>query len=301
MIHIYNISLPNSEKAQQIFDLLKGKSLPYSDKRMLGLPPIHVYDRGVSTVQPVGSFGTLNHLATGNRFRKPAVCKMPSIYTYAFLTISQDDLELPEGIGGSLHLVASGQLGAVVEPNLDVATLQQSDDRLIQAVLHHDQVLRELFDQTPILPLRFGTQFLSEAALADYLHHHQADYQSKLTALAGKAEYTLKAIQQELPPPSIPTETKGKEYFLAKKRLYQVQLEQQAQQQQEFVQLQDTIAQTYTPVITSDAQNDNIERLYLLIDRQSEPELLTHLQSWRSLCPGWQLELSEALPPYHFV
>lgn len=233
------------------------------------------------------------------------------MYTYAFVLQSSGSIVLPAGISGELMLLYELGVGAVVEPGLDLAVLEQSDERLMRAVLHHDQVIREVFEQVPVLPLRFGTQFVSQEKLLEHLHVNAAAYQTTLTGLAGRAEYTLKLSPQfaqpslrESPESSaaspLATAGTGRDYFLAKKRQFQQQLDRQQQQQAELQALKAAIAQAY-PMFQVDAPRDGIERLHLLVKRTEEASLHQSLEAWRSHCPNWQMVLSEALPPYHFV
>ncbi|MBF2083222.1 GvpL/GvpF family gas vesicle protein [Thermoleptolyngbya sp. C42_A2020_037] len=225
------------------------------------------------------------------------------MYTYAFVLQSTESIVLPAGISGELMLLYERGVGAVVEPGLDLAMLEQSDERLMRAVLHHDQVIREVFEQVPVLPLRFGTQFVSQEKLLEHLHVNAAAYQATLTRLVGQAEYTLK-LSPRSPESSAPsplaTAGTGRDYFLAKKQQFQQQLDRQQQQQAELLKLKEAIAQDY-PALQIDAPRDGIERLHLLVKRTDEALLHESLEEWRSRCPGWQMALSEALPPYHFV
>ena len=222
------------------------------------------------------------------------------MYTYTFLAFSPDRIVLPTGITGSLELVRINQIAAVVEPELAFETLQASDERLIQAVLIHDRIIRELFNQTTVLPLRFGTRFVSREKLVEHLEIHEAAYLKKLIQLTGKAEYPLKLIPAAQPEPSIDATVKGRDYFLAKKQRIQTQADWQQQQQMERSRLAQLLAQT--DLFFQEAEpNEGIERFYLLSDRQNEDLLLKSLESWQSVCPHWELSIGEGLPPYHFV
>lgn len=147
------------------------------------------------------------------------------MYTYAFFPTANTPAQLPEGIANSLHLVTVDQLAALVEPDLSIEVLQSSDDLLMQAVLCHDQVIREMFEQTPLLPLRFGTYFVSHQGLVEHLETHHREYLEKLKKIAGQAEFLLKLKPLTVPEFAIPNELKGRDYFLAKKQQYQMQTE----------------------------------------------------------------------------
>ncbi|HEY9861213.1 MAG TPA: GvpL/GvpF family gas vesicle protein [Candidatus Obscuribacterales bacterium] len=223
------------------------------------------------------------------------------MYTYAFLNTPTSAIELPSGIVSALELVTCDRLSALVEPELSFETLQDHDAQLVQAVLTHDRVIRELFEQTALLPLRFGTRFLSTEGLLAHLQTHSQEYLEKLARVTGKAEYTLKLTPLVLEiEATLPTEAQGREYFLAKKRRFQSQYEQQQQQTAEWQTLVQAIAQIYPEPVLGEAQ-DGSQRVYLLVSSQESSQLYKHLQAWQIHCPHWELTLSEALPPYHFV
>jgi hypothetical protein len=225
------------------------------------------------------------------------------MYTYALLKTPEIPLKLPIGMVGELHLLGTDELSALVEPALLVQELQGDDDRLMQAVLHHDRVLQIVFRQTPILPLRFGTQFISAAALVAHLTAECDSYLAILTRLAGKAEYTLKCHPQELPGDPIEgiasATPSGRDYFLAKKKRYQAQQAVQEIQRAELAELYQTIAQQY-PIHQDEASGDGTHRWHILAP-YDDSNFFTQAATWHDRCPHWQLFLSEALPPYHFV
>jgi hypothetical protein len=222
------------------------------------------------------------------------------MYTYAFLPNSDDPLDLPEGISGSLQLVAVNGIAALVEPDLSLETIQISDDVLMQAVLCHDQVIREMFEQTPLLPLRFGTYFVSRQGLMEHLGAHWTEYLDKLAKLQGQAEYLLKLVPLAAPEFAVPPDLKGKDYFLFKKQDYQTKVDWQRQQRSELEKVLEAMAQR-CPQWTCTEPKDGVERIYILSDRQYEPLLQDWVKTWQSFCPRWELSLGEALPPYHFV
>lgn len=223
------------------------------------------------------------------------------MYTYAFLLNSAQPLDLPEGIWGSLELVGIADLAALVEPDLSSASLQQSDRQLMQAVLSHDRVIQEVFQQTAVLPLRFGTYFISRQGLLEHLQTHRQEYLDKLARLQGKAEYVLKLVPLSFAEPTISTEARGKDYFLAKKQLYQNQSAWQQQQQFELGSLHSIISEHYPDSVRGGATNDGSERIYLLYPQQKEQFLDQQIRAWQQQFRHWQLSLGETLPPYHFV
>ena len=221
------------------------------------------------------------------------------MYTYAFFHSSTPPLNVLAGIAGEVQVVENGQLSALVEPDLEIEVLQTDDSQLVQAVLIHDRMICELFWQTTILPLRFGTCFVSQESLLEHLGTHQDSYLAKLARLEGKAEYRLKLTPCELPV-STPPDVKGKQYFLAKKQQYQDQQALQEQRQSQLEQVFRSISKAYPDYRVTEA-TEGVEKLYLLVDRQQETQLYQHLQAWQNQSSHWELMLGEALPPYHFV
>lgn len=227
------------------------------------------------------------------------------MYTYAFLKPPQTTITLPPGIQHPTQIIQGDHLCALVEPELSPGTLDdKSEDQLMQAVLNHDRVLCEVFRQTDLLPLRFGTCFISLTALLDHLKQHQESYGKKLEILASKAEFTLKCIPLEIssnPPPAVSeTPLKGRDYFLAKKRLYEQQSQQQQGEESQWEELSQTLTELTSEIVWAEPQG-NEKKVYLLIPRIQASELIEKCQTWQSQYSQWQLSLSEGLPPYHFV
>lgn len=224
------------------------------------------------------------------------------MYVYAFLKNPPNDLKFPPGIQGDLQIIQTDKLAAVGEPNLlSLEAIETDEQRLMQAVLIHDRILCNLFEQTTILPLRFGTIFRSTADVLTHLNQRQSEYLDKLHQFEGKAEYLLKVEPLDAPIPSIDPEVRGKSYLLAKKKRYQIAQHFQAQQSQEWENLREAIARKYLDDIIIEETQANIHRIYLLIPQGEVSLLWENLESWQKTYPTWQLNIGEPLPPYHFV
>ncbi|WP_196358094.1 GvpL/GvpF family gas vesicle protein [Nodosilinea nodulosa] len=221
------------------------------------------------------------------------------IYLYSICPRPQQPLTLPLGLAEPTQLIAVDDIAAVVETSVDLESLQTDEPRLLNAVLSHDRVICELFQHTPLLPLRFGTQIASLDHLKTHLANQGADYAAKLKILAPKAEYQLKLIANEVGLPPLAEGLTGRDYFLAKKQRLQDQAAAQEQQQQELNRVLDHLYSAYGDCIEADSP-DGEARVYILVDREEE-RLPQRLEEWRSQAPHWTLILSEALPPYHFV
>jgi hypothetical protein len=218
------------------------------------------------------------------------------LYCYAVVQ-PQSPLILPMGIQEVVTIVETEQLAVIVESGIDCQALQREEQRLLQAVLTHDRVILSLFQQTTVLPLRFGSQVASLAHLRAHLS--TSDYLTRLRWLTGKAEYQLALTAIASAADSAAAGLSGKAYLLAKKQRFQAQQAQQQQQQQEREQLIYWLAGQYPLQPGGDAPGREI--WYLLSDRALEATLQQAIGGWQQQCPNWKLRLSSALPPYHFL
>ncbi len=223
-----------------------------------------------------------------------------NLYTYAFLKKPNILLNLPNGFVTQVLLIDGIELSAIVETGISLEQFQNNDEQLIQMVLCHDRVLRELFQQITVLPLRFGTYFDSTQNLLEHLELHTKEYQNKLEKINNKAEYNLKLIPRNLEEPEKPFNGVGKDYFLAKKQRYETQKKFVIAQSDEKSKLIDLIKQIYqSSVIIQHAEEET--QIYILVNHEDKDLLLEKLCVWQKACPRWNLILGEGLPPYHFI
>lgn len=222
------------------------------------------------------------------------------IYVYAFCPRPPQEFTLPAGIASpAVELIAVEDIGAFAEVDLDVSQFKDDDEKLIAAVLAHDRILGELFSQTPLLPLRFGTQFTHKTSLETYLQTHQAAHLQRLTDLAGRAEYLVK-LSPKPPEPSPSEETlKGRAYFLAKKARLQAQAQAEALQAEELQRFLAQLTAAGVQFIQGEPAESE-ERLHLLSNR-APAAAQAEIFYWQQQLPSWQIDCSGPLPPYHFV
>jgi hypothetical protein len=217
------------------------------------------------------------------------------MHVYALIHQAAIDLVLPRGIAQALETISCGQMAAVVEPGLALEPLQADDTKLLEAVLAHDRVIRELFLQTTVLPLRFTAFPERESLLAD-LQTNQQTYLETLARLRGRAEYAVKfeALPTAIEP--VDPNLTGKAYFLAKKQHYQGQQRQQELQDTELNALIATISQHY-PVATQ----PSLQQIYILAEQNNPAKLEAQLAQLSLQASHWRLTWGEPLPPFHFV
>ncbi|MEB3288949.1 MAG: GvpL/GvpF family gas vesicle protein [Leptolyngbya sp.] len=221
------------------------------------------------------------------------------LYLYGLCLNPAQPPVLPPGIAGRVDLIAVDALAALVEENIDLEAIQADNSRLLEAVVSHDRVLCQIFQHLPLLPLRFGTQLPSRDHLRAYLTQEQATYQAKLLALGDQAEYQVKLIPTPLDLPPLPEGLKGRDYFLAKKqRLQDLALAQQQQQAERHTLLR-IITTAYPQAVVDETAAD--PKVYLLLRRSQQESLAEDLGQWQATAAQWQIQMSEALPPYHFV
>ncbi|MHC5612697.1 MAG: GvpL/GvpF family gas vesicle protein [Nostoc sp.] len=226
--------------------------------------------------------------------------RSPNFYTYAFLNTPDFPLNLPDGNLGKLLLINGKNISAVVEPGISLELSQNNDEQVIKMVLAHDRVICDLSRQITVLPLRFGTYFISEDTLLNHIESHAQEYQDKLNNIQGKNEYTLKVIPQKVEELPKASGVNGRDYFLTKKQHYEQQKSFLAAQNEEKSHLINLITETYQ---ASAIVQDNAEevRLHLLVDRHEKALLLEQVLTLQEKCPHWNLILGEPLPPYHFI
>lgn len=221
------------------------------------------------------------------------------IYTYAIVRRPTETLVLPEGLRSPLTWNIAGDLAALVETDLALETLETDNEFLLQAVVHHDRVVRYLFARMTVLPLRFGTYFLSPERLHEHLSAGSQGYERELQRLGGRAEFALKLFPAEAPTADSATTDGGRAYFLAKKQRHQNLQTFKARQQAEKAALMAAIAADGAEICPLDPDESGTERLCFLGNRAGVTGKAW--ERWRAIAPSWHLQVSEALPPYHFV
>ncbi|MEC4815606.1 MAG: GvpL/GvpF family gas vesicle protein [Scytonema sp. PMC 1069.18] len=226
--------------------------------------------------------------------------ELHNLYTYAFLNTPDVPLDLPIGFAGQVLLVDSVGLSVLVEPGLPLELLQNHDEKLVEMVLTHDRVINEVFRQTSVLPLRFGTSFISKTSLLTHLKSNVNEYREKLKNINGKSEYLVKLIPCQLEQPESLVKVSGKQYFLAKKQRYQNQQDFETAQNTEWHHLIDSMSQLYQSTVVAQPQGEE-QQIYLLVNSQDEALLIEQILNWQQDCLHWQLHLGGAFPPYHFI
>lgn len=237
------------------------------------------------------------------------------LYTYAFFAVPPQEtatrLHQIQGLSDSIRVFAPEQspIAAAIEPLDDLSDLESSDETLLRSALRHDQVICQLFAQLHVLPLRFGTCFISSDKLQAHLLARQADYQHTLASIQGRAEYLLKAVVTDptdvasgssQDPPDPPSSSSGTAYLLARKQAFLRQQQWAQQIQQETEQIQQ-LWPHHWPRHATPPQGEETLRHYFLLSLDQYQQALELSQTWMATHDHWRLAWSTALPPYHFV
>jgi hypothetical protein len=232
------------------------------------------------------------------------------IYTFAILLAPAPE-ELPLGITGKpIQYWQGDRLIAAIATDVDVEALKLLPEAsLMQAIVQHDRLICELFNYRTLLPLRFGTAFVSIEALKTYLQTESPRLLASLQRLDGYAEFLITG-NAIAPKVESATSLKGKDYLLAKRSQYLQQEQWRSQLQQEVLDYRQAIAnslnglnnQTYKPEFQNvETQGSEDVRVYALLPRSAIESLQKSLRSWESQHPHWQIAWSQPLPPYHFL
>lgn len=230
------------------------------------------------------------------------------IYTFAILLAPAPDAR-PLGITGKpITYIQCDRLVAAVETEVDIDALNQLPEQsMLQAIIQHDRLLCELFEQRPLLPLPFLKTFFSDGkTLENYLQTDSSKLLANLQRIDGYAEFLITgtAIAPKI---ETATDLKGKDYLLAKRSQYLQQEKWRSQLQQEVLDYRQTITDYLNPEIYqpefqhSEPQGSEDVRVYALLPRSQVASLQDTLRSWEERHPHWQIAWSQPLPPYHFL
>ena len=222
-----------------------------------------------------------------------------SIYVYAILFSSNQELDFPQGIQGRVEMISYGNIAAIIERDILIENLQKTEAILLKAIVTHDGVIQAIFSQVSLLPLRFGTGFTSLDSLLENLKNNQSQYSQKLNRLTNNVEYCIKFIPLEFKSSKAQDlNLKGKSYLLAKKKNYQLQQEFISNQENQWEAIKDSISQEFSDNILIQEQ-EAIKQIFLLEKQQTNIDIL--INYWQQKTPNWQITTSLPLPCYHFA
>lgn len=123
---------------------------------------------------------------------------------YAYAVVGADRADEPPAVagvcpGGALRYSVHGPVAAVCH-DVEVSEFEGSGlernladpDWLERMVRSHDEVTRALLTGAPVIPMRFGSIFSTEQALAQMMIEHEVDFLSLLDRVRGRVEWGVK-------------------------------------------------------------------------------------------------------------
>ncbi len=222
-----------------------------------------------------------------------------NIYVYATLFSPENGLDLPEGIESGVELISNSKIAAIIERNISIENLQKTEDTLLQAAIAHDRVIQAIFHQASLLPLRFGTGFVSTNTLLEHLTNNQSQYLKQLQVVNGKVEYNIKFIPLTFHANNSENQAlKGKSYLLAKKKKYQIYQEFLSSQENQWREIKENLTQEFLDNILIE-EREYLNQIFLLETQNTK--LDTIINTWQKRASKWQITISQPLPCYHFV
>lgn len=222
-----------------------------------------------------------------------------SIYIYAILLSPANNLDLPKGIKNLVELVVCEDIVAVIERGISSKDLQEPEDILLSSVISHDRVIQKIFSQISLIPLRFGTIFISISSLLNNLKNNQIQYLQELNKINDKVEHTMKFLPIVFESNNLKDEnTKGKNYLLAKKKSYQLQQNFKLEQEKQWQVIKNAIYQKLLNKVVIE-ETEEIKKIFLLTNKNTNINNLITFE--QELSQYWEIIISQPLPCYHFT
>jgi hypothetical protein len=136
------------------------------------------------------------------------------LYVYGIV-----DADAPVPAMDALRLTSSGRVAAVHSEmqSAELEGLEQDlseDGRLAVLARRHDDVVRTLADAGTVLPVRLGTAFPDNAALAAVLADAEPSLAVELDRIRGRHEWELRVRVNR---PAAPSESSGTAYLMARR------------------------------------------------------------------------------------
>jgi hypothetical protein len=110
-----------------------------------------------------------------------------------------------------LRAVATGRLAAVVAPATGAEVSAE-------ALWRHEEVVEALMRDRDLLPVRYGTRFDDEQAVAEAVDSRRGELSAALERVRGAVELALRVHTTELATDSVSRDVSGAEYLRAKAR-----------------------------------------------------------------------------------
>lgn len=235
--------------------------------------------------------------------------------TYVYGIAASSHPSLPEGMDGvgkparPVRVIMEGDLAAIVSEAPEGLRAKRND------LLAHQNVLREAGAAGSVLPMRFGNVAPDDAAVTSVLAERAAHYHERLTALAGKVEYNVKASHDEQAAlhrvmadnPEVQALAEANRQAGGGSYEQKLQLGEmvvaalQAREAEDAVELHRTLEPTAHAVSVGPESTGWLANLSFLVERESAEVFLAAVEEARKGHPHVELRINGPLPPYSFV
>ena len=211
-----------------------------------------------------------------------------------------------------LHSVSGIQGNQVfLYPASDLAVLVtehiHSDISPQSAALDHARVISDCFQQSTVLPFRFGTVFSDDASLRRSIRSNQRNFQANLAQLHGKTEMHIKVTLEDCCREQLATgfavdKSAGKGYLSDLRQTALRQRERQTVARTLSMQMNRMFAPLEEEVSCRQLESGKMQLdVSHLIDRRLVERYLNKFAAAKQVMSACQLQLSGPWPPYHFV
>ncbi|TLS41178.1 GvpL/GvpF family gas vesicle protein [Streptomyces montanus] len=235
--------------------------------------------------------------------------------TYVYGIAADTHPALPDGMGGvgdparPVRIVKEAGLAAIVSDAPEGLRPKRKE------LLAHQNVLAEAGAGGALLPMRFGSVALDDAAVTGVLGERAEHYKERLDALAGKVEYNVKASHNEEAAlhrvmsqnPEIRAlaeanrQAGGGSYEQRLRLGEMVASALKAREAEDAVDLQHTLEPAADAVSVGPESTGWLANLSFLVERESAEVFLTAVEQVRKGHPHLDVRVNGPLPPYSFV
>jgi hypothetical protein len=235
--------------------------------------------------------------------------------TYVYGITAGAHPSLPEGMEGvgkparPVRILKEGDLAAIVSDAPDGLRAKRND------LLAHQNVLNEAGAAGPVLPMRFGNVAPDDAAVTSVLAERAEHYHERLSTLAGKVEYNVKASHEEQAAlhrvmadnPEVQALAEANRQAGGGSYEQKLQLGEmvvaalQAREAEDAVELHRTLVPTAHSVSVGPESTGWLTNLSFLVERKSAEVFLAAVEEARKAHPHIELRVNGPLPPYSFV
>jgi hypothetical protein len=181
--------------------------------------------------------------------------------------------------------------------------------------LGHDSVIRAAMNRAAIIPFRFGTVFISEEALLDFLTQRQAPLIRLLVRFTARQEWGAKLFFRPgdfrpSPNTTVPEAAPGRAYLLHKSQQHLAREKAESEVAARAVELHRSLSSHAVSSLLHDhrAYSPNDPALLLvcsasyLTDTDSLPRFLEAADRFAAaVAPAFRVTISGPWPPYSFV